>query len=153
MDSKHILNAIRRKYPDAAIVPELSIEDYDLWDEPDLQGSPRASRNRPPDHKFMRRIDALMFESLVRTAIEIKVSKADFKRDGYWKRRMWQRVTHRFVYVVPEGLEVRAPRGCGLWVVNEVGALRVVTKATINKTPEPLPQTVVQRLAYRAMCK
>ncbi len=145
-----LLDAVRAKYPAAAIVPEITIEDEDLPDS----GEPTEhlyERTPPPDgHKFSRRIDALMWESLIRTAIEIKVTRSDFMRDTYWKRRAWQRVTHRFVYMVPEGLNVTAPHGCGLWEVDATGRITVVKKAILNRSPEPLPQTVVQRLAYRA---
>lgn len=133
----HILDAIRRHYPTAAIVPELTIEDH--------QREPGETHTTAT-----RRIDALMFQSLIRTAIEIKVTRADMARDTYWKRRPWQRVTHRFVYAVPADLDVMAPHGCGLWHVHDDGTMTVVKKAILSKTPEPLPQTVIQRLAYRA---
>lgn len=152
MDADFILAAIRAKYPRAALVPELTIEDEDLPDtgeETDYAYAPAAPA--PAQHKFSRRIDALMFESLVRTAIEVKVTRADFKRDTYWKRRAWRKVTHRFIYAVPHDLGVVAPYGCGLWLVGEDGRIEVGNKAVPNKTPEPLPQTVIQRLAYRAM--
>ncbi|ACH63005.1 hypothetical protein Cali_19 [Mycobacterium phage Cali] len=151
IDARFILSAIRRTHHRAAVVPELTIEDLDIPDteEPtDMMFMPRAEL--PEGHKFSRRIDALMFDSLIRTAIEIKVSKADFMRDTYWKRRAWLKVVHRFVYVVPEGLDVMAPHPCGLWTVNEAGIVTVAKKAVVSKTPEPLPQTVVSRLAYRA---
>lgn len=146
-----ILDAIRATYTAAAIVPELTIEDFDLPDS----GKPvdyldMHHHERPEGHKFERRIDALMFETLLRTAIEIKVTRADFLRDTYWKRRAWQRVTHRFIYAVPHNLDVMAPHGCGLWKVAENGRITVVKKAIVSRTPDPLPQTVVQRLAYRA---
>lgn len=144
INADFILDAIRRHHSAAAIVPELTIEDHDLPDSDDVH-SPR-----PDGHKYTRRIDALMFESLVRTAIEIKVTRADFMRDTYWKRRAWQKVTHRFVYAVPHGLDVIAPHGCGLWTVDGRGQITVVKKAIVSKVPDPLPQTVVQRLAYRA---
>jgi len=146
-----LLDAIRANHARAAVVPEVTIEDYDLPDTgmvTDSMFMPGAAA--PEGHKYNRRIDALMFQSLIRTAIEIKVTKADFNRDTYWKRRAWQQVTHRFVYVVPAELDVMAPHGCGLWKVDERGAITVVKKAILNKSPEPLPQTVVQRLAYRA---
>lgn len=83
MSSGFILDAIRAKYPAAAIVPELTIEDFDLPDT----GAPvehlfHHGGPRPEGHSYSRRIDAVMWESLVRTAIEIKISKADFLRDG-----------------------------------------------------------------------
>jgi hypothetical protein len=91
-----------------------------------------------------------MFQTLVRTAIEIKVSEADFNRDTWEKRRAWQRVCHRFVYVVPADLPVLAPWKCGLWRVGPDGRVVVAQRATVNLSPEPLPQAVVQTLAYRA---
>ena len=151
MIAADILEAIRAKYPGTAIVPELTIDDFDLPDA----GTETAhgfmpGTGRPEGHSYTRRIDALMFDSLVRTAIEIKVSKADFNRDTYWKRRMWQRHTHRFVYAVPHDLDVMSPHGCGLWKVHPDGRIEVAKKAIVNKTPDPLPQSVVQRIAYRA---
>lgn len=151
MDAKFILDAIRAKYPKAAVVPELTIEDYDLPDS----GLPTKSihspgTETPVGYKPNRRIDALMFQSLVRTAIEIKVSRADFMRDTYWKRRAWQNVTHRFIYAVPHDLDVMSPHGCALWKVDDSGNITVIKKSIMNQTPEPLPQTVIQRLAYRA---
>jgi len=151
MNAADIIAAIRSKYPTAALVPELTIEDYDLPDT----GAPTEAMYmpagaRPEGHKYSRRIDALMFESLIRTAVEVKVTKADFNRDHYWKRRAWQRVTHRFIYAVPAGLDVVAPHGCGQWAIDDAGRITVVKKAIVNRVPEPLPQTVIQRLAYRA---
>lgn len=151
IDAKFILQALRAKYPSAAIVPELTIEDFDLADSGEVVEYHYSGHTERPDgHKYERRIDALMFQSLERTAIEIKVTRADFMRDTYWKRRAWQQVTHRFVYVVPIDLAVAAPHGCGLWRVDHQGRITVDKKAIVSKTPEPLPQTVVQRLAYRA---
>ncbi|KMV19657.1 hypothetical protein ACT17_06375 [Mycolicibacterium conceptionense] len=151
MNSAFILGAIRRHCPTAAVVPEITIEDYDLPDTEEVTEYNFTSlADRPEGHKYTRRIDALMFDSLVRTAFEIKVTREDFQRDTYWKRRMWQRHTHRFIYVVPHGLDVMSPHGCGLWKVSEDGRITVVKKAIVSKTPEPLPQSVVQRIAYRA---
>lgn len=151
IDAKFILAAIRAKYPTAAVVPEITIEDYDL---PDSDGEATygygPGLGSPAGHKYSRRIDALMFESLMRTAVEIKVTRADFMRDTYWKRRAWQNVTHRFIYAVPHDLDVMSPHGCGLWRVGPQGQIVVAKKAIVNKTPDTLPQTVVQRLAYRA---
>lgn len=151
ISAKFILQSIRKKYPQSALVPEISIEDYHLLDTGDPARSSYMPNSAPPEeYKSLRRIDALMFETLIRTAIEIKVTKADFNRDTYWKRRAWQNVTHRFIYVVPHYLDVMSPHGCGLWKVHPSGKIEIVKKAIMNKTPEPLPQTVIQRLAYRA---
>lgn len=150
MNSSFILESIHKKYPSAAIVPELSIEDMFLEDS-DTVGRThnRSYSNTPTEYKYMRRIDALMFESLVRTAIEVKVTKEDFYRDSYWKRRAWRDVTHRFIYAVPHYLDVKTSHGVGLWKVGEDGTIEVAKKAILNKTPNPLPQTTIQRMAYR----
>lgn len=140
MDAAFILDSIRRKYDDSAIVPELTITDLD-WLELHEPGHRRVKE---------RRIDALMFQSFQRTAIEVKVSLADFKRDTWAKRRPWARVVHRFVYAVPHDLKVTAPHGCGLWRVAPDGQIAVSKKARVQKYPEHLPQEVILRLAYRA---
>lgn len=146
MDAHTILMALERKYPHAALVPEVVLRDWDWLDRVEHHG---ATSSKPS-----RRIDALMFQSLERTAIEIKVNKSDFDKDGYVKRYPWQRICHRFVYVVPETLcdTVRSlvPDSCGLWTVTKIGTVSVAKKAKVCTTPEPLPQQVVQSLAYRA---
>ncbi len=149
MSASDVLGSIREAYHHAAVVREVVIHDS-LWDE-------RAVASRPT-----RRIDALMFDSLQRTAIEIKVTKADLMRDTWAKRAPWVAVTHRFVYAMPYPLfESLGPTpympgvgfdafGCGVWTVDESGSFRVQRKAKVNPHPEPLPQQVVQSLAYRA---
>lgn len=142
-----ILEAIRRKYSTSAIVPELTINDPYWHDWADIgQRGERADDGVKP----ARRIDALMMQTFERTAIEIKVSKHDYFLDTELKRRPWERVCHRFVYVVPDHLEVMSPHGCGLWKVDEHGNITVAKKAIVNRTPEQLPQDVIQRLMYRA---
>lgn len=149
MDAKFILNAIRHKYPSTAIVPEITITD------------PYVKNQVPGERVYGRRIDALMFSSLQRTAIEIKTSKQDMARENWNKWDPWRRVTHRFIYAVPAGLgDFHDFRGdhvlsgphmdAGLWWVHEDGSIEVRRKAKINKYPEHLPQDVIQRLAYRA---
>jgi hypothetical protein len=142
MDAQFILDAIRRKYPDAAIVPEV------VMDDPAYAAG--GSADSEEKLTAVRRIDALMFQSLVRTAIEIKTSRADFRRDTWAKRRPWFSVCHRFVYVVPADLGVMPPFGCGMWWVHPDGTITIAAKAKVSPTPEPLPQQVVQSLAYRA---
>ena len=150
MKSADILAAIRAAYPRQAVVHEVVIHDS-LWDE-------RSAQSKP-----IRRIDALMFDSLQRTAIEIKVSKADLKRDTWQKRAPWSAVTHRFVYAMPVELFESITSwgalsseigfdiyGCGIWTVDAAGRVKVARKAVVNQHPEPLPQQVIQSLAYRA---
>lgn len=154
MTAEFILEAIRFRYNAAAIVTELTIEDQDLADSGVIAEGHRPVElgcpHHPEGHKYERRIDALMFETLIRTAIEVKVTVADFRRDTYWKRRAWQRVTHRFVYAVPHDLDVMTPHGIGLWKVHPDGRIDIVKKAIINRTPDALPQSVIQRIAYKA---
>jgi hypothetical protein len=143
VNAAFILNAIRRHHAGAAIVPEVTITD-DYWlDYFDIPGKAAPTR----------RIDALMWESRQITAIEIKVSVADFDRDIWQKRLPWQRVSHRFVYAVPAGmLDGRrdVAYGCGLWEVSGDGTVKSTQRCKTNQTPEPLPLSVIQNLAYRA---
>lgn len=152
MNAEFILDAIRAKYPGNAIVPELTIDDptyadhwQDHWEVDNTGVEVKATR-----HPTRRRIDALMFQSLERTAIEIKVTKQDYSLDTMQKRWPWMRVSHRFIYAVPHDLDVMSPHGCGLWKVHTDGHIEVVKKSIINRVPEHLPQHVIQRLAYRA---
>lgn len=139
MNAQDILEAIHRKYPAAAIVPELTVN------------VPNWESGRGEGQVWQRRIDALMFESYWRTAIEIKVSRADVKRETYQKTEPWRRLTNRFIYAVPAGLVEHKPiHGAGLWWVHDDGRIEVKVKAIPNRTPEHLPQDVIQRLAYRA---
>lgn len=151
MTAAMVLDALQHHHRTAALVPEVVIhDDYPVWAELEPKhGEP-----------YTRRIDALMFDSLQRTAIEIKVSAADAKRETYNKVQPWRRVVHRFVYAVPAGLIEHPPIwGCGLWWVYPPchpfphGRVEVRRKATIKPSPEPLPQHVVQALAYRAVGK
>lgn len=80
MNAEDILNALRRHYPTAAFVPELTINDEQSIMDYYEQGEHEAS---------VRRIDALMFDKRIRTAIEIKVDRADAKRETLAKVRAW----------------------------------------------------------------
>lgn len=147
MNAEFILDAIRAHHADAAIVSEMVIGDH-LWDE-------RLAESKPT-----RRIDALMFRSFQRTAIEVKVTLADWKRDSYRKRAPWAAVTNRFVFAVPKSLadQVGGNYGahdldtwdCGVWTVDESGRVEVAKPAKVRPHPEPLPQQVIQALAFRA---
>jgi hypothetical protein len=146
VNASTVLAAIRRHHHTAAIVPEVCIQDdHDVWEE----------SFEKTTGVWTRRIDALMFKSLERTAIEIKTSVADAKRDTWQKVYPWKRCVHRFVYACPAGLlDVPPYPGCGLWWVFEDGHVEVKRKAKVNITPEPLPQRTVQNIAYRAAsCK
>lgn len=109
--------------------------------------------------KPQRRIDALIIASTGTTAVEVKVTRADFRRETEAKRRAWRAITNRFVYLVPVGLVApeEVADGCGLWVFDpaEHGPYRwqhgitTVKRATANKAPDPLPFQVTRSLAYR----
>ena len=143
MTANDVLTAIRRHHSDCAIVPEISINDLYAREQPE---------GRKP--VFMRRIDALMFDGHQRTAIEIKVDKADLRNETWFKTAPWRAVTHRFIVAVPAGMaefhEIEAHYGCGLWWIHPDGKVEVKRKAIVNKFPEPLPNDVIRRLAYRA---
>lgn len=106
-----------------------------------------------------RRIDALVLASTGITAVEIKVSRADFRRETEQKRRAWRAVTNRFVYLTPVGLLLPSeiPTGCGLWEFDPdtVGrgswqhGIKAAKKATVAKEPNPLPFQITRALAYR----
>lgn len=144
LTANDVLAAIRRHHSSCAVVPEISINDL-------------YSKEQPEGRRevYLRRIDALMFDSGQRTAIEIKVDRHDLLHNETWyKTAPWREVTHRFVYAVPAGLadfhEIDTHWYCGLWWIHPDGKLEVRRKARINKYPEPLPNAVIQRLAYRA---
>ena len=142
MTAAEVLEAIRHHHRRAAIVSEVVISDHDWVEHFARETGGRAER----------RIDALMFASLQRTAIEIKVSKPDVARESWGKVGPWVRVTHRFVYAVPAGLIEHPPYyRAGLWWVYPDGRIEVRRKAKPNPYPEPLPQHVVQALAYRSL--
>lgn len=136
VSAAQIVRAISRKHSRDALLREIQLND------PEADGTSSAQA---------RRIDILLFNgNQSRTAVEVKVSRADFFRDTLEKRAPWMAVVHRFVYATPPGL-VRleeVPEGCGLWEVSG-GAVSVVKKARINHDPSPLPQQVLVAMAYR----
>ncbi|MDN5604755.1 MAG: hypothetical protein L0G59_04970 [Kocuria sp.] len=149
MNANDVLDALRRHHRDKALAPEMVIHSrdhagYEAW-LADPQGREMPSQTR--------RIDALMFDGPQRTAIEIKVSRADVKRETWQKVAPWLEVTHRYIYAVPAGLiegnEVPHLQA-GLWWVHDDGHIEVRRKASIKRYPEMLPQHVITALAYRA---
>lgn len=167
-----ILDAIRTSYPRAAIVREVCLTDpmehaiYARWiieNSPSRDYYKREYQRKgtviadsipegwvPHESKTTRRIDALMRDSQGYTAIEIKVSRADFKRETEGKRRAWRAHTRRFIYAVPQGLLLpeEIPTGCGLWEI--IGnTIKVSKKASINKNVLPFPQSFYDALLYR----
>lgn len=171
MTAADILQAIRDTYPKCAVVREVSINDtfeaaiLNRWR---LEGSrtrfweqyfrdhdsPVADEVpdgwNPSESKPVRRIDALLRDTSGYTAIEIKVTRADFRRDTPEKRRAWAAHTRRFIYATPAGLisPSEVPDGCGHWEFDG-RRLTVAKKATINKTPLALPRSVFDSMLYR----
>lgn len=179
--AKQILTGIRQKYRAAAVVREVVIDDpfeqaiLNRWQ---LNGSSARYYRRsiekfgapvanavpagwsPATAKLSRRIDALIIDGSHLTAVEIKVTRADFRKDTDSKRRAWRNVTHRFVYAAPAGLLLpdEIPDGCGLWEYDPAQfnprrprqhGMSVVKNAVRNRNPEPLPRQVFVALAYR----
>lgn len=166
-----ILLAIRKAYPKTAVVREVSIPDQFAEAEMNrwyLEGSNAAWwRKRlaetgapvadslpegfsPYRSVPVRRIDALLRDSAGYTAVEIKVTRADFKRDTEEKRRAWKAHTRRFIYAAPDGLlnATEMPDGCGLWEFDGT-RLTVAKRAVINKEPLALPRSVFDTMLYR----
>lgn len=112
----------------------------------------------PRGVKFERRIDALILDTQ-RTAVEIKVTRSDFKADTEEKRAPWVHYTHKFVYAVPTGLvsPEEVPSYCGLWYINPESArkhpwdhgITVAKKAKLNKDARDLPATLTKSLLGR----
>lgn len=154
MTATAVLDAIARKYPNCALLREITVTDRDVvdpmrdaWKEwkpgdqmPEYDGSP-----------VYRRIDGLMLDgSSTRTAIEVKISRSDFLRETEEKRRPWRKITNRFIYATPAGLlkPEEIPDGCGLWEVDG-NTVCIVKRAKSNPTPDPIPHQVLVALAYR----
>lgn len=181
--ARDILAAIRKKHHTDAVVREVVIDDpiemgYRARASMNASGGRWAAQSRawyerrgvvvpdeiPAEWSMrdsipQRRIDALIFASTGVTAVEIKVTRADFKRETEEKRRAWRAVTNRFVYAAPVGLlrPDEIPAGCGLWEFDPMSAgpyrsqhgLSVRSKASVNKEPNALPPQILTALAYR----
>jgi hypothetical protein len=172
--SKILFNALKRKYAktQAAVLGEVTMEDEDeahrvrtyhvkqryghyykdSYDKHGLAYDAELPDGYNPDTvKTVRRIDALIFESNTRTAVEIKISRADFFRDTDAKRAAWMKHTDRFIYLTPKGLinKEEIPEGCGLWEY-ENGKITVTKRATINKNVQDFPQSMFKYFAWRA---
>lgn len=164
MNASCILDAIARKHRDCALIREVQINDLEARDEwhaewghlrdkacesGDWDTFYAQRRKLPPT---ARRIDGLLFDGgQSRTAIEVKISRADYQRENDAKRRPWIAVTNRFVYATPAGLlrPDEIPDGCGLWEVDDNGRVTIARKARINRDPDPIPHQVLVALAYR----
>ena len=174
LTAKDLLRALRLKYKDAAILAEVTLEDEEeahrqrtfevlhgryrnsskkWYDKKGLSYNAELPEGYHPDQvsTTMRRIDALMVDGQVLTAIEVKISRADFFRDTDAKRAPWRRHTNRFVYLVPAGLvkPEEIPTGCGLWEY-ELGQIMVKKRAVIEKNPVPFPPSMMRYFIWRA---
>lgn len=186
--AKTLLLALRMKHSSDAVVREVVVDDpFEMeirrrWDVENGRrwGGDEGAQNRldryaargetvadavPEGWDYRgsvprRRIDALVISSTGRTAVEIKVTRADFRRDTDEKRRAWRAICHRFIYLTPRGLVTldEVPEGCGLIEFDPeqhdpqylwTHGLTTVKRATITKEPDPLPWQVTQALAYR----
>lgn len=112
---KAIERAILRKYlvdqNGWGVLREVSIDDLT---------PPGTKAKRRPS---LRRIDYLLMRISRRSqprheriALEVKVTRSDFKRDTDAKRAAWFSVADRFAYVAPAGMiqPEELPAGCGL---------------------------------------
>ena len=168
--TKAIERAIFRKYlvdqPGWAVLREVSIDDLEAQEayrkSAGLSPEKRLTRyhRRKMEAPTMRRIDFLLMRigrrsnpRHERIALEVKVTRADFKRDTDEKRRAWFSVADRFAYVAPKGLIKREelPPGCGLMEYNPEAifgsdTLKWTVVAPKRDTP-PIPFTT-QFFAY-----
>ena len=169
MKASDIVQAIRRKHSDSALVTELTLDDEHAWQmelrampawqqqyyqhliDPDFVQDPLVE----PGGKRTRRIDCLLLSASKWTAVEIKVSRSDFKRDSYTKRRVWMQHCHRFVYATPVGLLTadEIPDGCGWWEVHPDGRVTVGKRAKVNKNRLPFPERFTETLMWRLFFK
>lgn len=168
--SKELLLALRQKYRDAAVLAEVTMDDEEelarlraaevilypsrrkQYEKDGLSCDAVLPDGYSPYHAITRRrIDALIFETKHRTAVEIKISRADFFRDTEAKRSAWVKHTHRFAYLVPKGLvkPEEVPEGCGLWEY-ENGVIVITKRAKINKTAQEFPASMTKYFAWRA---
>lgn len=82
------------------------------------------------------------------TAYEIKVSRADFRRDNYEKQREARLFSDRFYYVTPVGLlkSMEIPDWAGLVEVDETRQRRIVVPAPLRDKDAPSWELIVSLL-------
>lgn len=136
MNAKTLITALRKYKIKDAVIREVTLNDqhergiYHRWQSEGKWGRSedwyRANNQpfaetvpegwSPVTAKFERRIDAVVIGKDM-TAVEVKVSRADFFRDTEDKRRAWRDAADFFVYLVPKGLVTpsEVPDYCGLW--------------------------------------
>jgi hypothetical protein len=108
----------------------------------------------------LRRIDYLLMRISRRSqprheriALEVKVTRADFKRDTDEKRAAWFGVSDRFAYVTPVGMirPEELPAGCGLMEYNPEATFAsdvLKWKVVAPKKSEPPTPFDTQFFAY-----
>lgn len=162
MDSNAILDILERKAK-GAFIREISMYDQYVVDNAEARREASRTGADVPDlvaGSLIRRIDGLDFSSTKRTAFEVKVSRSDWRRESEEKRRAWKSVTHRYIYVSPEGVIPvdEVPDDCGLWWIffdpvngtdRKVSRIQVMKKAPENPSPADLPWRVTMNLCYR----
>ncbi|BEL47519.1 hypothetical protein [Mycobacteroides abscessus] len=154
MSAAQVLDAIALKYPDAVLLCEMVIADPAHAERAKQWHATYGVTeiDIPFPAGATRRIDALMLDgSTCRTAIEVKVSRADFLRETPEKRAAWERVTDRFVYACPAGLieADEVPEHCGLWWIGPDQSVVIKSKARKNRAVAPLPHQLTVAVAYR----
>lgn len=162
MDANTILDILERKAK-GAFIREIGIYDQDVVDNAEARREASRTGADAPDlvaGSWIRRIDGLDFSSTKRTAFEVKVSRGDWRRESEEKRRAWKSVTHRYIYVSPEGVIPvdDVPDDCGLWWIfldpvngtdRKVPRIQVMRRAPANSSPADLPWRVTMNLCYR----
>lgn len=171
--SKILFSGLLKKYKNTqtAVLGEVTMEDeiasrlyrgwnalqnvnYKNWyDKKGLSYDLDIPADYVPYDPPVRRIDALIFEGNQRTAIEIKISRADFFRDTLEKRAPWMRHTDRFIYLTPTGLvkPEEVPEQCGLWEYNStLKTIRSTKRSKVNKNVQDFPASMIKYFAWRA---
>jgi hypothetical protein len=147
---KAIERAILRKYlvdqSGWGILREVSIDDLDG------PGTKRRPSKRRIDYLLMR-ISRRSQPRHERIALEVKVTRADFRRDTDEKRAAWFAVADRFAYVAPVGMikPEELPQGTGLMEYNPdaiFGADVLKWKVVAPKKAEPSQPFDTQFFAY-----
>jgi hypothetical protein len=154
LKANFVLDAIGTKYHAGAMARELVLSDPAAIERNGDRRREWVARGGgmpfPADEPNFRRIDALLYEAMQYTAIEVKVSRSDFLRETPEKRWPWQQITNRFVYATPKGLlkPEEIPSECGLWEVDEFGKVSVAKRAKITAA-KPIPNQLFVALMYR----
>ncbi|MFS0885333.1 hypothetical protein [Aeromicrobium sp. 179-A 4D2 NHS] len=104
----------------------------------------------------IRYIDALVLFKDKRWAVEVKVSKADLKRELETpaKSVLWRAHTNAFYFLVPPEMVDHAteviPPGSGILTLDpDSGGTVIVRRAKTNREPVELPEEMWRRLAAR----